>query len=228
MEKIFILGTTEYSFMIHSMIEQEGQYEILGHTVSGSEYNRNFKLCHERGIQLYEFEQLKDYVNPGDSVNVLNTVGYSKMNQIREKMYNQCIDLGYRLVNYISSRSICLSAISGIGNIVFPGAYIGTNVKIGDDNVFYAGSVMTHDIKVGNHNFIAANSTVGGMVSISNNCFIGMGAVIRNKLIVADYTLVGAGSYLDVDTDKEDVFVPAKSVKLKKKSNEVNLIPRGK
>ena len=228
MDKLFILGTTEYSFMIHRMIEKEGQFDILGHAVSKSQFAYNLGLCSKRGVKLYEFENLKENVEFGDPVNVLNTIGYSKMNQIREKMYNECIELGYHPVNYISHQSICLSKIEGSGNIIFPGAYIGTNVSVDNNNVFYSGTVITHDIKIGSHNFFAANSTVGGMVLVGNNCFIGMGAVIRNRLVVSDSTLVGAGGYLDMDTEKEDVIVPPKSIKLRKKSSEVNLTPRRK
>lgn len=228
MEKVFIIGTTEYSFMIHSMIKQEGQYDVVGHTVNEKYIGENEDMCQKKGTCLYPFEKLHDFVCASDGVYVVNTVGYSNMNRTRQKMYEQCIDLRYCPVNYISNRAICLSEIKGSGNIIFPGAYIGTNVDIGDNNVVYAGVVLTHDITIGSHNFIAANSTVGGVVSIGNNCFIGMGSVIRNRLNISDYTLVGAGAYLDVDTEEKDVFVPPKAIKLIKKSNEVNLIPRRK
>ena len=162
MDKIFIIGTTEYSFMIHSMIEQEKQYEVVGHTVNEKYIEENEDICKKKGTRLYAFEKLHDFVYSNDRVNVVNTVGYSNMNQMRQKMYEQCRALGYRSVNYISNRAVCFSEIHGSGNIIFPGAYIGTNVDMGNNNVVYAGSVLTHDIIVGDHNFIAANSTVGG------------------------------------------------------------------
>lgn len=227
-KRIFILGTTDYSFMIHTMIEQEGHYEIIGHTVSKDQVSQNSEKCREKGTLLFAFEELEGFVEHGESVNVINTIGYSNMNQTREKMYAQCMELGYISINYVSSRSICLSEMEGNGNVVLPGAYIGTNVKVGNDNVIYSGVVLTHDICVGSHNFFAANSTVGGCSTIGDNCFIGMGAVIRNRLAVSDFTLIGAGGYLDTNTESEDVVVPPRSVKLNKKSREVNLIPKGK
>lgn len=226
MDKVFIIGTTEFSFMIHSIIKREGQYDMVGHTVNEKYIRENEDICKKKGTCLYPLENLFDFVCANDGVYVVNTVGYSNMNRTRQKMYEQCIDLGYSPVNYISNRAICLSEIKGNGNIIFPGAYIGTNVDIGNNNVVYAGVVLTHDITVGDHNFIAANSTVGGVVRIGDNCFIGMGSVIRNRLNISDYTLLGAGAYLDHDTDKEDVFVPPRAIKLKKKSSEVHLIPQ--
>lgn len=228
MKKVFIVGTTEYSFMIHSMIKQEGQYDVVGHTVNEKYIRENEDICKKKGTCLYPFEKLHDFVCASDSVYVVNTVGYSNMNRTRQKMYEQCIDLRYNPVNYISNRAICLSEIKGSGNIIFPGAYIGTNIDMGNNNVVYAGVVLTHDIVVGDHNFIAANSTVGGVVHVGNNCFIGMGSVIRNRVNISDYTLIGAGTYLDLDTGKEDVIVPPRAIKIKKKSSEVHLIPQRK
>lgn len=166
MEKVFIIGTTEYSFMIHSMIEQERQYEVLGHTVSEKYIEENVKICEEKNTCLYAFEKLQDIVGNLKTVNVLNTIGYSDMNQTRQRMFEQCVALGYKPVDYISNRSICLSNLKGQGNIVLPGAYIGTNINMGDNNVVYAGAVLTHDILVGSHNFIAANTTVGGRCAL--------------------------------------------------------------
>lgn len=226
MKRIFILGTTKYAFMIHSMIEQEQQYEVLGHTVSKSQIEKNKGICDSKGVQLCLFKSLNDYVDINESILVLNAIGYTNMNRTRQKMYDECLNLGYQPVNFISKRAIVLSEVSGVGNIIFPGAYIGTNVVIGNNNVFYAGSVMTHDIVIIDHNFIAANVTSGGEVKIGCNCFIGMGAVLRNRISIADYSLIGADAYVSHSTEEEEVIVPAKSISLDKSSFEMSLTPK--
>lgn len=226
MEKIFILGATKYAFMLRKMIVQEKQYHVIGHTVSKKHIEIQRVCCEKEGIQIYPLEELKEYVCDNDKVNILNAIGYSDMNRIRMQLFKSCMDLGYNVVNYISNRAIVLSDEFGKGNIVFPGAYIGTGVKVGSNNVFYAGSVMTHDIQIGNHNFFAANITCGGEVNIGSNCFIGMGAVIRNRLRVSDYSLIGASAYLDFSTKEQAVVVPTKSVELNKSSLDVSLTPK--
>ena len=159
---IFILGTTKYSFMIHEFIRQEKQYEIIGHTVN-CEYLKDAQTsCQEFGTSLFPLEELNQYVGNNQEVFVLNTIGYTNMNRTRQKLHEKCISMGYTPVNFISNRAIVLSEIQGSGNIVFPSAYIGTGVRIGDCNVFYAGCVITHDVDIGNNNFFAANVTIGG------------------------------------------------------------------
>lgn len=220
MKKIFILGTTEYAFMLNKMITQEDAFHILGHTCNASQVEDNREVCATHGVELFAFEELPAIE---EKVCILNAIGYSHMNDTRKRLFQDCIERGYEPVNYISNRAIVLSEIEGRGNIVFPGAYIGTNVKVGEGNVFYTGAVMTHDIVVQDFNFIAANTTVGGVVSIGSNCFIGMGSTIRNRIHISDYTLVGAGAYLDHSTNREDVVVPARSVVLDRKSMEMSL-----
>lgn len=226
MKEIFILGATKYSFMIHTFIEQEKTYRIIGHTVN-EKYIESAKLeCKNRNISLYPLERLSEMATSDNIIYILNTLGYTNMNRTREMLSIQCEKLGYRLINYISSRAIVLSEITGNGNIVFPGAYIGTGVSVGNNNVFYAGTVMTHDITIGNNNFFAANVTSGGEVTIGNNCFIGMGATLRNRICLSDYSLVGAASYLSHNTKKMEVVVPEKSITLTKNSFQICLTPK--
>lgn len=226
MDKIFILGATKYSFMIREFILQEQQYEVIGYTVNKQYMGGSLALCEKMGAKLFPFEELNQYVDSSEKVFVLNTLGYTNMNKTRQKLHNECIMLDYVPISFISKRAIVLSDMIGSGNIIFPGAYIGTNVIIGDCNVFYAGCVITHDITIGNNNFIAANVTIGGETHISNNCFLGMGATVRNRVSLSDYSLIGANAYLSHSTNDCEVVVPARSVTLEKNSFELDLTPR--
>lgn len=226
MDRIFILGTTKYSFMLHSMIEEEGQYQIIGHTVSRKYLEKNYRICNDNEAKLYPLEDLKKYVNGNEKVKVLNTIGYTEMNQVRQRLFDECEKLGYESVNFVSSHALVFSNLIGKGNIILPGAYIGTNVNMGNNNVFYTGCVMTHDIEIGDNNFIAANVTVGGEVKIGNNCFVGMGAVLKNRITVNDFCLIGAATYLSHNLEREKVIVPPKSIVIEKKSIEMNLTPK--
>lgn len=226
MDRIFILGATKYSFMIHDLIRQEHQYEIIGHSVNEKYIEDCRSICDEAGVDLFPLEDLRQYAGENGVVYVLNTLGYTNMNKTRERVHNECLSRGYKSVNFVSNRAIVLSQLRGAGNIVFPGAYIGTNVFIGDCNVFYAGSVLTHDIQIGNFNFIAANVTIGGEIRIGNNCFLGMGATIKNRIKLGDYSLIGASAYLSHSTNECEVVVPEKSITLDKNSFEISLTPK--
>ena len=228
MKSIFVLGATKYSFMIHSFINQEGQYNVLGHAVNEAFIKDVQNECDRRNISLYSLESLFEIVGSKNKVYILNTIGYTNMNRTRQKLSDFCISLGYELINFISNRAIVLSDFNNYGNIVFPGAYVGTDVQIGNNNVFYSGSVMTHDISIGDNNFFAANTTIGGEVHIGNNCFLGMSSTIKNRVVLKDYTLIGAAAYLSHSTKEREVVVPEKSISLNKNSFEISLTPKTK
>lgn len=223
MEKIYILGTTKYSFMIHQMILQENAYDVLGHTVSEFDVERYRNICRKNNTNIVALEDLFDQVHKGENVKILNTLGYSKMNTVRQKLYQLCNSHGVESVSYISSRATVLSNDIGKSVIILPTAYIGPSVRIGNNTTIYSMAVLTHDIKVGENCFIAANVTCGGEVKIQDNCFIGMGATIKNQITLAPFTLVGAGAYVAKDSGIYDVVVPVRSVTLEKKSIEVSI-----
>jgi sugar O-acyltransferase (sialic acid O-acetyltransferase NeuD family) len=219
MDKIVIFGTTQFSYMLHKMIEREDAAEVVAYTINERYMDRDSKNTYKQSL-LYPFEQL-DKSFPPNEYKILISIGYTKMNSLRNEIANECKKKGYEIFSFISKSSTILTELNGIGNIVLPGAYIGCSVEVGDHNVFYTGSIVTHDIKVKNYTFIAAGCTVGGNVTIGSNCFLGMNSTIKNGVSIADFSLIGASSYIDKDTEPFSVYVPERSIKLEKCSTEM-------
>ena len=215
MSKIIIFGTTQFSRIIAKHIEDENAGEIVAFCVN----ERFLEETELDSKKIVAFEKLRDLFDMNEC-SILNTLGYSKMNQTRSKVSYECLDMGYRLYSYISKNAKVYSKLTGFNNIVMPGAFIGYDVTAGNNNVFYSGCMLTHDITVGNNNFIAANSTFGGNVKIGNNCFIGLNATVKNQVTLADKTLVGAGAYVNFNTKEGNVVVPPRSTILEKTSEQ--------
>ena len=158
-----------------------------------------------------------------DDIGIINTVGYTNMNSIRERIYCQCKEKGYKVESYVSPNAVIYANEKDIGegNLILPSAFVGHNIKIGNNNIIFSGVNLTHEIKIGNNNFFAAGSTIGGYVTIKNNCFLGLNSIIKNRVELEDRTLVGAGAYISHSTEKNSVYVPPKSYKLDKYSNEL-------
>lgn len=220
--EIYIIGTTDFSFMVGEFIELENQYNIIGYAVSASEVAKNIIRCQDRKVKLFCLEDILKQKRD-NQLYLLNTIGYTKMNSTHEKISDLCRENGATMINFISKNALNYGIIKGTNNLILPGAYIGTNVFLENDNIVYAGTVLTHDIQIGNNNFIAANCTVGGNVKVKNNCFIGMGSTIKNGVNINSYTLIGAGCYVKNNTKAESVIVPSKSVELNKKSIEMKI-----
>ena len=115
------------------------------------------------------------------------------MNNLREKIYNLCVENGYSVGNYVSKNAMVYSAI-GEGTLGFPGTMIGTDVKMGKCNIFEPCVCMGHDNVIGDYNFFAGGSCFGGYVEIGNHCFVGMNSTVMNDVKVNDYILIGQSS----------------------------------
>ena len=94
---------------------------------------------------------------------------------------------------------------------------------LGNGNRILQSSIFTHDIIIGNYNYCAAGVAFAGFINIGDNCFFGMNSTIKNKINIADYSLIGAGAYISLNTEKYDVYVPERSIRLNKKSIEMKI-----
>ncbi len=216
MQKLVIFGNTSFSKMTYRYILEEKVADVGAFCID-KEYKDTDSFCDKPLIAFEDIERLY----PKSEYKILNTIGYTKMNEIRRNVSDRIIRKGYTLFNYISKKAEVYSDIKGYNNIILPNSFIGYDVEIGNNNVFYTGANLTHDIVVGNNNFFAANSTIGGNVVIKDNCFFGMNCTVKNRVSVESKTLVGAGAYVEKNTEDSAVIVPVRSIVLDKKSYEL-------
>lgn len=205
-----IMGTTHYALEVYRYIKTEDIADVLAFCSHQKYITDNNTLD---GLPIVAFEDLSSLFDMS-TVHILNTIGYTQMNGIRERVANEILDHGYILGSYISERAMIYSNEDfGQGNIISPGAYIGPYVKLGMCNIIHPNATLTHHDIIGDYNFICAGVCVGGDVTISNNCFIGLNSTIKNGLFISPYTLIGSASNVIRSTIDKGVYLgnPARS-----------------
>ena len=211
MTQILINGTTKFSSMIARLIEMEGLANVVAYTTA-RRYITSTTLC---GKDVVPFEELTERFDKLD-VRILNTIGYSKMNTLRERVNIEIEESGFLQYSYISSSAfvaIDKSELEDKGCIIMPNAFIGTDVHIGKSTVIYSNCSLTHDILIEDNVFLGSGCVVGGLVKIGRNSFIGMNSTIKNRISLAPFTLVGCGSNVIKNVEDERCIVvgnPAK------------------
>lgn len=213
-EKVFIFGNTKFSYAIDHYMKEESNYDILGITVDAPYVNEG-EIAFEDVIKKY---------NPKEC-SFLITLGYSKMNSLREKKFNELKELGYKCINYISTRANCLAPHENMGtnNIILAGSFIDYNVKLGNGNIIKPNALISHDCEIGDFNFIASSASLAGNVKVGSNCFLGLNSSCKNRISIGNRVLVGAASYVKTDMLDDQVIVPQNSVILKKLSSEIKI-----
>lgn len=201
MELNYIInGTTPFSSMIRKIIEAEG-----GKVLCFTTLRKFIDSTKIEELPIVATEDLADRFDIGE-IFVVNTVGYTKMNTIREKAQSELDAFNLRTVSYISKKANVYSDDIGKGCIIMPGAFVGPNVKLGKGNIIYSNVSLTHHITIGNYNFIASGCVLGGGISIENNCFIGLNTTIRNRISIPSFTLIGCASNIVKPIEDENTI----------------------
>jgi sugar O-acyltransferase (sialic acid O-acetyltransferase NeuD family) len=209
MKKIIIAGISDFSSVMLDIISQEEYGQVVAFTLS-NEYIHNDTFCN---LPLLAFESLPLH-NDMANTEILLTFGYSHLNAVREKMYNECKSHGYNLCTFVSKKAIFYSKSIDEGSIIMPNAYIGPYTRVGLCNIIWNGVNLSHHNTIGNFNNISPCAVLAGHVSVGSNCFIGVNSSFKNGIHIADKNLIGAGSYLSTDTEPNKVYVgsPAKAM----------------
>lgn len=215
MEKVVIFGTGVFAEVVWYYLTQDSRYEVVAFT----ETEPKDQKFHE--LPIINFDSLVDLYPPNE-FSMFVSVGYSQMNQLREKYYHEAKDKGYKLINYIHP-SVILWDNQSIGDncFVFEDNTIQPFVRIGSNNIFWSGNHIGHHSSIGNHNFISSHVVVSGNVQIGNNNFMGVNSMTHDSIEIGNYNLIAAGAIIAKSIKDKVVLLPPKSKVFEKDSFEV-------
>ncbi len=134
--------------------------------------------------------------------------------QIKESIVNKLKSRGAKFEKIIHPNAYIgdFSTI-GEGFVMYPGAKVTVNVKIGDFVTLLSSSVG-HDVTIGDFTTISSLCGINGNVNIGRRVFIGSNAVIIPSRSIGDDAYIGAGSVV-ITNIKQSVKVlgnPAKKI----------------
>ena len=106
------------------------------------------------------------------------------------------------------------SSFCGRGNLIFQGASIQPQSRLGDFNYINIGTVIGHDISIGSFNSFGPGVLLSGRVAVGDCCYFGSGAVVTNGAVIADGCFVCAGSVVvrSVDSGLKVMGNPARVI----------------
>lgn len=220
MAKVIVFGLRDTASLAHFYLKHDSPHEVAAFSVS-----RGYLPEEDRfeGLPVAAFETVERDFPPGE-YSFFVPMTASGMNRKREEIYLEAKAKGYPLISYVSTRAT-----------VFPGAEIGENcfiledntiqpfVSIGDNVTLWSGNHVGHDAVIQDHCFVTSHVVISGNVVLGHHSFLGVNSTIRDSVSVAPRTLIGAGAIITSDTEEGGVYVPARSVKLGKTSDEMGL-----
>ena len=194
MKKIIILGASNPTIIgVIDDINKQGMenYEILGFldnnvSLKGATFH-NYRIF--GGV-----EEAARFAT--DDIHFVNTIASSS--DVRRQTSLDLEKFCDRLATLIHPSVINHASQVGPGTIVYPGAVLQSEVKIGSHCIISSLSGVAHETTI-DFVFIGPNSYVSGRVNIESASFVGVGATILPDLQIGKNAVVGAGSLINKD-----------------------------
>ena len=149
------------------------------------------------------FENINEYIG---SYFVFQC-GNVNNHQSRHKWYLNATNVGAKPLTCISPYSYVHSTAKiGIGSIIYPGAKIMTNVKIGQNVIVLPNVVINHDCDIGDFSIINSSSVLNGGIKCGKNVFLGSNVIVKENCAISDYCTLGAGSLVLKDITQQGLY----------------------
>jgi sugar O-acyltransferase (sialic acid O-acetyltransferase NeuD family) len=203
LKKVILYGNGSVAQATYFLLVHDSPYHIAAFTVD-REYIKEDTLL---DIPVIPFDQVQS-LYPPDDFDMHIAVGHVRVNRIRAQKYHQTKEMGYQLINYISSKSLTWPGLIegdnwkiGPNSAINPFAQLGNNVRIG------TGSNVGHHTIIQDHCSLASNVTIAGNVIVEPYCLVGVNATIRDRITIARECVIGAGAVILQDTKPREVYL---------------------
>jgi len=218
-KKIVVFGYGTFAEIIHQYLTDDSEYEVVAFTLDDKYIKEDTYL----GLPMVPFSKIQELYPPLDYFMHIG-LSYTNLNHLRENCYYEAKAKGYTLPTYISSKATVLTKYPiGDNCFIFENNTIQPFVKIGNNVILWSGNHIGHHGEIQDHNFISSHVVISGQCLIKSNCFIGVNSTIAHGVTIEKENLIGASSYIAKNTEPKAVYVPPRSVKLEKTSNQFKL-----
>jgi len=191
MKEIILIGGGGHCRSVIDVIEQEGQFKIVGIVDKALLFGTDVLGYPVFGNDLDIEKLAKQYSY------ALVTIGQIKSSEQRVKLFDLAKKSGFILPSIVSPRSyISKHAYIGSGVVIMHDVLINANASIGDNSIINSKALIEHDSIVGEHCHISTNTTINGSVIIEPECFIGSGSVVRESITIKKNSFIKAGSLI--------------------------------
>jgi len=205
---LLIIGAGGHASVLVDILRQQKR-EVIG--IVSPEIDASKEIF--QGICHYSNDD--DVLNfATDSIMLVNGIGSLPKSNLRAKIYDKFIRLGYKFSQVIAS-DVKISDFSELsdGAQVIHGVIIQVGTIIGANTIVNTGAIIDHDCNIGMNNHIAPGVTLSGQVKTEENVHIGTGASVIQSVFIGKNSVIGAGCTIVKSVDENVVCYPARITK---------------
>jgi len=210
MANVVIFGLLDTAELAHFYLTNDSDHEVVAFTV-----NKEYQTTNEfRGLPVIPFEEITSHYAPSN-FSLFAPMTAKKMNQVREKVYLEGKEKGYKFVTYVSSKATIFDNEIGENCFILEDNTIQPFTKIGNNVVLWSGNHIGHHGEIKDHVFFTSHVVLSGHCVVESHCFFGVNATIRDYSTIKKGTLIAMGaSMTKQETEEWGVYVgnPAKKL----------------
>ena len=218
MSKLIIFGTGQLAEIAFYYFTKDSPYKIEAFVVDDNFVKEN--LFQNKPVIPFSDLNTNDFKSTEYSFFVATS--YSKMNDFRKKKYFDIKNLGYKFVNYISSKSSIFTDKIGENCFILENNVIQPFVIIKDNVTLWSGNHIGHHSVIESHVFISSHVVISGNCTIGESTFIGVNSSIANGVKIGKSNFLNLHTCIKKDTADNSVFNSKQSEVLK--INSKNLL----
>lgn len=189
MKNIILIGAGGHCRSCIDVIEQLGEYKILGLIDSNIKVGESVLGYKILGTD----ENIKDFIK--ECPNFLVTIGQIKSSVPRVNVFESVKKLGGNFPVIISPRAyVSPHAKIGEGTIVMHDALVNTGAVIGNNCILNTKSLCEHDVVVHDHCHISTGAILNGDCLVGAKSFIGSNSVLKQGSKIEEGTIVPYGT----------------------------------
>lgn len=203
MARVVIFGVQDFAQLAYFYLKHDSEHEVVAFSVHEAHMpaDRTFE-----GLPVLAFERIEESHDPA-AHQFFAPLSQRRMGRIRESVYRQIKEKGYRLISYVSTRAT-----------VFPGVRIGENcyiledntiqpfVEIGDNVVLWSGNHIGHHSVIKDHVLFTSHVVLSGHCVVEPYSFLGVNATVRDRVHIAEGSLIGMAAAVTGDTEPWGVY----------------------
>lgn len=145
------------------------------------------------------------------SVKLVNGIGMMPRSDIRQRINEKFLELGYDFETVVASDAK-VSSFADVkpGAQIFSGSTVQTGAVIGEHTIINSEALIEHDCKIGAYNHIAPRATLCGDVVTDDNVFVGANSTVIQGSKLEAQCVIGAGATVTQSLMKGSICYPAR------------------
>jgi sugar O-acyltransferase (sialic acid O-acetyltransferase NeuD family) len=212
-EKVVIFGIQDYAELAHYYLQNDSKYEVVAFCINEKYMPEDKKF---KGLPIIPFEEIEQCY-PVKEYSFFAPMAPTKMNQLREEIYNNIKSKGYDLISYISTKASVFGNEIGDNCFILEDNTLQPFTKIGNNVVLWSGNHIGHHGIIKDHVTFTSHVVMSGHCVIGENSFFGVNATLRDGINIAKGSLVAMAAAITKDTEEWGVYIGNPAKKLENK-----------